>query len=413
MFEYNSDFWKLANEVECSCAEQFKTIDITFNKNQQKIISAFIKHKAGTQHLTGTTGYGYGDIGRELIDNIYAEIFETEAALVRHHFVSGTHAIAVCLFAILRPGDKLVCATGTPYDSLERILGKIKCGEGSLSDFNIKYTEVKWGKDTFNKQMLAQKCQNAKSVYIQRSRGYSARTSLDFKQTEEIIRLVKKANEAAIIIVDNCYCEFVQPIEYSSANLTVGSLIKNPGGGIAQTGGYIVGEKNLIDLCANRLTAPGLGGEVGCSLDQNREILMGLFMAPQAVANALKTAVFCAAFFKKLGFDVNPKPNEARADIVQSVSLKTKERLINFCAGVQAASPIDSFVKPEKWNMPGYKDEIIMACGGFTNGATIESSADAPIREPYTAFFQGGLNFPSGKLCVLEAAWRVIQTGIS
>jgi cystathionine beta-lyase family protein involved in aluminum resistance len=409
VFEYDTDFWKLARQAEDSCRDQFNAIDEILAANQQKVITAFINRRVSTQHLSGTTGYGYGDAGREVIDRVFSDVFGTRSALVRHQFVSGTHAIAVCLFAILRPGDKLVCATGKPYDSLEEVIGLKGAGGGSLADFKIKHAEVEWKDGACDHQALIKACRNAKAVYIQRSRGYSARTSLDLIQTDKIIDLIKQINKNAITIVDNCYCEFVQTEEPTNADLIVGSLIKNPGGGIARTGGYIAGLQHLVELCSNRLTAPGIGGEVGCSLNQNREILLGLFMAPQAVANAQKTAVFCAALFERLGFDVSPKATEPRTDIVQSIRLGSKEKLSRFCSGVQASSPIDSFANPEEWAMPGYRDNIIMAAGNFVSGSTIESSADGPMREPYTAFYQGGLNFTSGKLCILEAAWRTIH----
>ncbi|GHV28787.1 hypothetical protein FACS189481_0160 [Clostridia bacterium] len=410
LFEYSDEFWKLARDVEEECFPQFRLIDKTFEKNQIRVVEAFINNRVSERHLLGTTGYGYDDAGRATIDKVCAEVMGCESALVRHNFVSGTHALAVGLFAILRPCDKLVCVTGKPYDSLEKVIGIGGYKNGSLADFGVRYSQVDFLNEDFNYEEITKECQDAKLVYIQRSRGYSSRRSLSVEETEELIGKIRKLNEKVIIMIDNCYCEFVQEREPAMADLIVGSLIKNPGGGIARTGGYIVGKKDLVELCANRLTAPGIGAEVGCSLEQNREILMGLFMAPQAVVNALKTAIFCASLFEKIGFSVNPGSFDARVDIVQSIKLCDKEKIRTFCAGVQAASPIDSFVKPEEWDMPGYQEKIIMSSGSFTMGATIESSADGPMREPYIVYYQGGLNFPSGKLCVMEAAWRLVKS---
>ncbi|GHU86248.1 hypothetical protein FACS1894198_5740 [Clostridia bacterium] len=413
MFEYNDEFWNLARDTEEECASRFRLIDKTFEKNQIRVLEAFIKNRVSERHLFGTTGYGYDDTGRATIDKVYADVMGCESALVRHNFVSGTHTLTVCLFGILRPGDKLVCVTGKPYDSLEKVIGIGGYKNGSLADFGVRYSQVDFLNGDLDYEEISKECQDAKLVYIQRSRGYSSRRSLSVTEAEEIIRKIKKINKEIIIMIDNCYCEFVQEREPAMADLIIGSLIKNPGGGIARTGGYIVGKRNLVALCANRLTAPGIGAEVGCSLEQNREILLGLFMAPQAVANALKTAIFCASLFEKLGFSVNPGSSDSRVDIVQRIKLGDKEKMRTFCVGVQAASPIDSFVKPEEWDMPGYQEKIIMSSGSFTMGATIESSADGPMREPYAVYYQGGLNFPSGKLCVMEAAWRLIRPGSS
>jgi cystathionine beta-lyase family protein involved in aluminum resistance len=406
LFEYNEEFWQLAGVAEAESVEQIKMFDAILEVNQRKVLEAFVKHRVSSSHLVGTTGYGYGDCGRAVIDKIYADVFNVEAALVRHNFVSGTHALAVCLFGVLRPGEKMVCVTGKLYDSLEKVVRGV--GNGSLSDFGINYAEVNFLEEPRPHESLKRECENARLIYIQRSCGYSQRASVGVVQTNRIIEEVRRLNNDAVIVVDNCYCEFVEQEEPSGADLIVGSLIKNPGGGLVRTGGYIAGRKELVALCANRLTAPGLGADVGCSLDQNREILMGLFLAPQAVANALKTAIFCALLFEKLGFKVSPNGWEPRADIVQRITLGSKEALKAFCCGVQAASPIDSFVAPEEWHMPGYEQKIIMAAGNFTMGATLEASADAPMQVPYNAYYQGGLTFYAGKLCVMEAAWRVI-----
>jgi cystathionine beta-lyase family protein involved in aluminum resistance len=413
LFEYDNKFWKLARDVEEACAPQFRSVDEIFEKNQIRVVEAFIKNRVSERHLFGTTGYGYDDAGRAIIDKVYTDVMGSESALVRHNFVSGTHALAVCLFAILRPGDELVCVTEDPYDSLKKVIGTGGYKGGSLADFGVRYSQVNFLDGAPDYEGIAKKCRDARLVYIQRSRGYSSRGSLSVTQTEEIIKKIRESSKEAAVVVDNCYCEFVSERESTTADLIVGSLIKNPGGGLARTGGYIAGKKDLVALCANRLTAPGIGAQVGCSLEQNREILMGLFMAPQAVANALKTAIFCASLFEKLGFSVSPGSLDTRVDIVQSIKLGSKEKMRTFCVGVQAASPIDSFVKPQEWDMPGYEAKVIMAAGNFTMGATIESSADGPMREPYTIYYQGGLNFPSGKLCVMEAAWRLTRSGLT
>ena len=409
MFEFDEEFTQLEKKAQSRCKEQFCLANQNFEANQKKVLKAFIKNKVSSNHLSGSTGYGYGDAGRETIERVYADVFGSESALVRHTFTCGTHALATCLFGILRPGDRLLCVTGEPYDSMVEVIGLRGEGGGSLKDFGILYSQIELKEGNLDFEEIKSQSRGAKVVYLQKSCGYSHRNSIDVKQIARLVEIVKNEAPDAVILVDNCYGEFVakqEPCEVG-ADLCVGSLIKNPGGGIARTGGYIVGRKDLVGLCANRLTAPGLGAEVGCSLNLNRELLLGLFLAPQAVLNAVKSAIFCASLFDLLGFETLPKWNEPRSDVVQGVILKSRENLKAFCRGVQAASPIDSFVIPEDWDMPGYSDQIIMAAGTFTMGATIESSADGPIKEPFIAFFQGGLTFLSGKLCVMEAAWRV------
>lgn len=411
MFEFSSKLVELANLSEANCCSQFALVDRIFECNQAKVLKAFVENKVSSAHLCGSSGYGYGDIGREVIDKVFAQVMGAQSALVRHNFTCGTHALAVCFFGVLRPGDRMLYVTGKPYDSLEEVIGLRGTGQGSLKDFGITYSQVDLSNGKPDYQSIKRECKNAKLICIQRSRGYSLRPSLYIDEIAKLIEIVRQENKNAIIMVDNCYGEFVETLEPCcvGADLCVGSLIKNPGGGIARTGGYIAGNDELIELCASRLTSPGIGCEVGCSLEQNREILLGLFLAPQAVANAVKTAIFCSSLFNLLGFKTFPKATDIRTDIVQSVKLNSHNNLKAFCTGVQAASPIDSYVVPEEWDMPGYNSKVIMAAGNFTMGSTIESSADGPMLEPFVAYFQGGLTYPSGKLCVMNAAANILN----
>lgn len=415
-------FFKLDNKIQEAArsamekAEPYlRKIDEITEYNQYKVLSAFIKNGVSESHFVPTTGYGYGDRGRDTLDSVFADAFGAEDALVRHNFTSGTHTLTVALFGVLRPGDTLLCATGKPYDTLEEVIGIRPGGCGSLREFGVNYKQVELnenGKPDIP-AIIGAIDETTRMVYIQRSRGYSLRDSFSVADIEEICKAVKAVSSRAVIMVDNCYGEFVEMQEPTNkgADLIAGSLIKNPGGGIAPTGGYIAGRKDLIELCACRLTTPGTGKEVGATLGQNRAMFMGLFNAPHVTGEAVKTAVFAAALFETLGFDVTPRYNEARHDIIQAVCLEKPDALIAFCQGMQKGAPVDAFVAPEPWDMPGYDSQVIMAAGAFTMGASIELSADAPIREPYAAWMQGGLNFHSAKMGVMLAAQEMLERG--
>lgn len=394
----------------------FKRIDSITEYNQQKVLAAFIDNKVSENHLGISTGYGYGDPGRETLDKVVAQVFGGEDAVMRHTFTCGTHTLATALFGILRPGDTMLCATGLPYDTIQPAIGITGTpGQGSLKDLGVKYIQADLdanGEPDIEK-IVSLLDSSVKMVYIQRSRGYSLRPSLSVAKIGEIAKAVKAVSDA-VIMVDNCYGEFVEETEplQVGADLIAGSLIKNPGGGIAPCGGYIAGKKEYVELCTYRMTTPGLGREVGATLGQNRNLFMGFFSAPHVTGEALKTAEFTASLFNILGYDVTPKPGEVRADIIQSVLLKNEEALIAFCQGMQKGAPVDSYVTPEPWDMPGYDSKVIMAAGAFTLGSSIELSADAPLREPYAAWMQGGLNFHSGKTGVMLAAQAMFEKGL-
>ncbi len=395
--------------------DQFKIIDEITEYNQQKVLSAFIKHGVSESHFASTTGYGYGDRGRETLDKIWADVFGAEDALVRHNFTCGTHTLSTALFGVLRPGDKMLAVTGTPYDTIHSVIGLSGEGMGSLKDFGILYDEVKLKNGRLDYEAIEKAVDDSVTmIYIQRSRGYELRPSLLISEIEKVVKLAKSKNPNVIVMVDNCYGEFVQKLEPCDvgADLTAGSLIKNAGGGMARTGGYIAGRKDLVEKCAYRLTTPGLGKEVGATLGMNRELYMGLFYAPHTVGEALKSAVYISALYSGFGFDTTPAYDAERGDIVQSLGLGNEERLVAFCMGVQSGSPIDSFLSPEPWDMPGYDSKVVMAAGAFTMGSSIELSADAPIREPYYAWIQGGLTFHSAKLCALLAAQKMLEGGL-
>lgn len=393
----------------------FEDIDDITQYNQLKVQKAFIDNSISESHFVSSTGYGYGDRGRETLDKVWAQVFGAEDALVRHNFTCGTHTLATALFGVLRPNDKMLCVTGTPYDTIHNVIGISGEGMGSLKDFGVSYDEIplKDGKPDLSAIANAVD-ESVTMVYIQRSRGYDLRPSLTVEEIGEIVNVVKQKNQNTIVMVDNCYGEFTQKIEPTQvgADLIAGSLIKNAGGGIARTGGYIAGRSDLVEKCAYRLTTPGLGKEVGCTLDMNRELFMGLFFAPHIVGEALKSAVYISALFSDLGYDVTPKYNEKRGDIVQCLGLENEESLVAFCQGIQSGSPIDSFVLPEPWDMPGYDSKVVMAAGAFTLGSSIELSADAPIREPFYAWIQGGLNFHSAKICAMLAAQSMLKKGL-
>ncbi len=397
-------------------APLFAARDEITRYNQLKALSAFIAEGVSESHFAGSTGYGYDDRGRETLERVFARIVGAEDALIRHNFVSGTHALTVALFGLLRPGDTMLCLTGRPYDTLIGVLGIDGPSAGSLAEFGVSYEEVPLDANGAPQPALARKklaAKHYKIAYIQRSRGYNLRPSLTVEDIAALCDTVRQADPETLIVVDNCYGEFVQKQEPTQvgADLIVGSLIKNPGGGIAPTGGYIAGRKDLVEQCAYRLTAPGVGREVGATLGNSRELFMGLFQAPHVVGEAVKTATYAAALFRRLGYDVTPTPEEIRGDIIQTVILGNPEALIAFCQGMQTGAPVDAFVTPEPWDMPGYDSQVIMAAGAFTLGASIELSADAPLRAPYAAWLQGGLNFDSASMGVLLAAQSMLEKG--
>ncbi|MBE6770469.1 MAG: hypothetical protein E7548_06955 [Ruminococcaceae bacterium] len=394
----------------------FGRIDQITEYNQQKVLAAFIKNRVSEAHLGTATGYGYGDIGRDNLDRVLADALSAEDALIRHSFASGTHTLTVALFGLLRPNDKMLCVTGRPYDTLIGVLGIDKKSDGSLADFGVVYDEVALKNDgTVDLEGIKARLKQDKykMVYIQRSRGYSLRPSLKIADIKEICDTVRSIDSDCYIMVDNCYGEFTEKKEPTQvgADIIAGSLIKNAGGGIAPSGGYIAGRADLIEKCAYRMTCPGVGREVGASLGHNRELYMGLFSAPHVTGEAMKTAVYTAALFEELGFKVTPTSGEERGDIIQTVVLGSADGLVAFCKGMQSGAPVDSFVSPEPWEMPGYDDPVIMAAGAFTNGASVELSADGPLREPFAAWMQGGINFHSAKMGVLLAANSMLKSG--
>lgn len=414
-FTFDPKIEQAAQKAMELCGERLKEIDRVTEYNQQKMLKAFIEAGVSESHFVGSTGYGYGDRGRDTLDAVYAKAFEAEDALVRHNFVSGTHALTVALFGVLRPGDTMLSVTGMPYDTLRGVIGLEGNGAGSLKEFGIRYEQVDFQEDgTLDYEEIERRIRpGIKMVYIQRSRGYTLRASLFVEEIERVVKIAKEKAPDCIVMVDNCYGEFVQTTEPTAhgADLMAGSLIKNPGGGIAPTGGYIAGRKDLVELCSYRLTTPGTGREIGATLHQNRELFMGAFHAPHVTGEALKTAVFTSALYETFGYEVTPRFYEPRADIIQVVKLGNPESLIAFCQGVQKGAPVDSFVLPEPWDMPGYDSQVIMAAGAFTLGASIELSADAPLREPYAAWMQGALNFHSGKLGAMLAAQSMLEKG--
>ena len=415
IFDIDDKLLALAAQAEEECRDSFANIDRIADLNGQKVLKAFIDNRVSEGCLKGTTGYGYGDIGRDTADKVFAQALGGEDAIVRHNFVNGTHALSTALFGILRPNDELVFLTGAPYDTLEGVVGKDGDeGSGSLRDFGIRSSIIELKADgTPDLDAIKSGAKGAKVGYIQRSRGYSLRPSFTVDVIAEAIKAAREANPDIIILTDNCYGEFVEEKEPLAvgADLIVGSLIKNPGGGIASTGGYICGRADLVEKCADRLTCVGMGKEVGCSLNMNREILMGFFFCPQTVANALKTSVFACRLFEKLGYKTLPESGEKRTDIIASILLENEKNLTAFCKGIQKGSPVDSYVTPEAWDMPGYESKVIMAAGAFTMGASIELSADAPIREPYAVWLQGGITYPSGKAGIMLAAQEMLDEG--
>ncbi len=389
-------------------SEQFEKISKTAEINSKRVLDAFSEHRVSDNMFAGTTGYGYDDFGRDTLDKIYADVFGAEAALCRIQFVNGTHAIFCALFGALNPGDTLLSVTGAPYDTLLGAIGITGNAHGTLVQFGVKYKELSLTDSGVDFDALGKELSEnyPAAVYIQRSRGYSGRKALSVAEIEKVCRFVHELRPDVNVIVDNCYGEFVEDREPTAvgADIMAGSLIKNPGGGLAPTGGYIAGRRELVDRAAERLTVPGIGGECGSTLGNNRLLFQGFFMAPHVVAESLKTAVYAADKFEKLGYEVSPKADEERYDIIQTIELGSAEKVSAFCRGIQAGAPCDSFVTPEAWDMPGYDCPVIMAAGAFVQGASIELSADAPMREPFRVYLQGGLTFESGKLGVDKAA---------
>lgn len=402
----SEDLIKLSDKVEEKISKEIKRVDEDCIYNSLKVLKSFHNNNITDVHFNSTTGYGYSDIGRDAIERIFAKVLGAEDSLVRSQFISGTHALTVALFAFLRPNDTLLSITGKPYDTLDEIIG-IKENKSSLKSFGIKYEQIDLKDNDFNYQEIKNRVEqgNIKVIEIQRSKGYSTRESLCIDKLEKVIKLIKDINDDIIIMVDNCYCEFVErksPLEVG-ADVIVGSLIKNLGGGIAPNGAYIAGKKELVELASERLTSPGQGKEVGPTLGINKSILQGIYMAPSVVASSIKTAIFASCMLEELGYKVSPRYNEQRADIVQNIEFGNAEDLIKYCQGIQMGSAIDSKSIPEPWDMPGYTDKVIMASGSFTQGSSIEISCDGPIRPPYIAYMQGSLTYEYGKIAVLIA----------
>ncbi|MBQ9748544.1 MAG: methionine gamma-lyase family protein [Clostridia bacterium] len=414
--EFSDRILQLTAEAEAALAPVFKEMDEVAYRNSARVLDSYRRHRVSETMFAGSTGYGYGDTGRDAMGDIYADVFGAEAAFVRHNIVNGTQAIATVLFGLLRPGDVMLAVTGRPYDTLSQVIGdKTKNGDGSLADFGVDYDEVPLLADggiDFDgiDAKLKEHGARVKVVFIQRSKGYANRPTLSSEEIGEIARF-SKARSGAYVVVDNCYGEFCDDSEPTAhgADVIVGSLIKNPGGGLAASGGYVAGTARAVELCSYRLTSVGIGLECGASLGQTRDFFRGFFFAPHVVAQAKKTAALAAYIFEHLGYEVEPKYDERRHDIIQTVKFGNPEGLCAFCRGIQAGSPVDAFVTPEPWEMPGYDDKVIMAAGTFIQGASIELSADGPLRPPYTAFFQGGLTYESGKYAIMMAADSLLK----
>ncbi len=402
----------LIKQCEEDCKEELEKIDEACDYNSLKVLSSFHKNRVTESCFNATTGYGYNDLGRETIENIFKDVLGTEDALVRSQFISGSHALTVCFFALLRPGDLLLSISGKPYDTLDEVIG-IKDNNSSLKSFGVKYDQIDLVNDDFDYEKIKDyiSTHKVKVVEIQRSKGYSTRKSLSLEKLGKVIKDIKEIDNDVIIMVDNCYCEFVSSSEPTSvgADVIVGSLIKNLGGGIAPNGAYIAGRHDLIELCAERLTLPGEGREVGPTLGINKQILQGIYMAPSVVAASLKTAILTSRVLEVLGYEVEPKYQDERVDIVQNITFHDPNKLIEFTRGIQEGSAIDSNAVVEAWDMPGYSDKVVMASGSFTQGSSIELSCDGPIREPYVAYMQGSLTYPYGKLGLMKAVEKIIN----
>lgn len=411
-FGITSEVETMANEIQKDLLPVFEKINQFSEINSMKVLNAFQKYKVSEMHFNSSTGYGYGDVGRDVIENIFADVLDAEDALVRTQFISGTHALTVCLFGLLRPNDIVLSINGKPYDTLDSVIG-IEKNNSSLKSYGIQYEQIDLIGNEFDVDKIKARLikNDVKLVIMQRSCGYSLRESISIEKIKNIVQEIKSVNKSAIIMCDNCYGEFVEenePLE-AGVDIIVGSLIKNLGGGLVPNGAYIAGKKELVELCAQRLTAPGLGKEVGPSLGINKSFLQGLFMAPSVVASSLKTAVFASRMLERLGYETLPNYNDKRTDIVQKIIFQDADKLIKFCQGIQMGSPIDSNSIPEPWDMPGYTDKVIMAAGAFISGSSIELSCDAPIRPPYVAFLQGGLTYEYGKLGVMKAIQNILS----
>ena len=410
--EISKDVLELSKKVEQEIKKELKKSDELCLRNTEKVLNAFIKNEVSALDFNGTDGYGYNDIGREKIERIYSNILKAEDSLVRTQFISGSHALTVALFAFLRPNDTMLSITGLPYDTLHEVIG-IRDNNSSLKAFNINYEQIDLINDDFDIEKIIKtlKAKKIKLIEIQRSKGYSSRKSITIDQIEKVVKEIRKIDKEVIIMIDNCYCEFVEdksPLEVG-ADVIVGSLIKNLGAGLVPNGGYISGKKELVHLAAERLAVPGEGKEVGPTIDMNKRILQGIYMAPSIVNSSIKTATFASKMLEDLGYQTEPKYNDKRADIVQSITFNDPDKMIKYCCGIQMASAIDSYVKPVPDDMPGYGDKIIMAAGTFIQGSTIELSCDGPLREPYTAYQQGGLTYEYGKLGVMKAITEILK----
>ncbi|MBQ5405104.1 MAG: methionine gamma-lyase family protein [Oscillospiraceae bacterium] len=408
------EVFPMAERAEKRCEKRFREIDRVAEQNTLRVMAAFQDQRVSDACFAGTTGYGYDDLGRETLDKIYAQLFGAESALVRLGFVNGTHALTAAMFSLARPGETVLAVTGTPYDTLRTAIGLSGNVFGSLKFYGVNYAQVDLapdGRPDYDAIRTAVSDPKVKGVMIQRSRGYEDRKALSVKEIGRIVEAVREVNREANIMVDNCYGEFTDVIEptHVGADIIAGSLIKNPGGGVAPTGGYVAGRAELVERAAMRLTTPGIGGECGSTLGNNRLFFQGLFLAPHTVAQALKTAVFCAAMMEELGLESSPSVDEPRSDIIQMVKLGSPEKMRRFCLGIQAGAPVDSYVTPEPWQMPGYEDPVIMAAGAFVQGSSIELSADGPIRPPYTVYMQGGLTYESGKLGIMMAVSAMLE----
>ncbi|MDO4546052.1 MAG: methionine gamma-lyase family protein [Bacillota bacterium] len=414
-FHISERILKLIDESEDAVSQLFQEIDDTTSYNQYKILEAFQNNRIRDMHFSWNTGYGYDDAGRDAVERVYADVFHTEAALVRPIIVNGTHALTLTLTGILRPGDELIYCTGAPYDTLEEVIGIRGEGKGSLKDFGVSYKQVELADDgSIDLEALGKAMgPNTAMVTVQRATGYGWRKAISIEEIQRCFDFVKERNSGIVCMVDNCYGEFLHVKEPTDvgADVLAGSLIKNPGGGLALTGGYIAGREDLIEKISYRMTSPGIGGECGLTFGQTRSILQGLFIAPRTVNGAVKGAVLCAKVFEALGYDVCPAASDIRSDIIQAVKLGSPEKVIAFCQGIQAAAPVDSHVTPEPWDMPGYEDPVIMAAGAFVQGSSIELSADGPIRPPYVVYFQGGLTYEHSKFGVIKALQQLENAG--
>lgn len=415
MHEFEAQWDKWAEAAEEQVAPQFKLIDKIVERNQWKVIRAFQKHKVSDFHFSGSTGYGYNDTGREVLDLVYADVFGAEAAIVRPHLVSGTHTISAALFGVLRPGDELLFVTGSPYDTLHKVIGKEGDGMGSLADWGVKTKIVPLHADGSVNwiAVTAAVTDHTKVFAIQRSRGYDWRPSFTVEQLADMVSRLKALRPETIVFVDNCYGEFTEELEPTEvgADLIAGSLIKNPGGGLATSGGYITGKQKYVELAAYRMTAPGIGGEVGAMLGTTRSIYQGLFLAPLLVGQAVKGSIFAASVFSRLGFETHPKWDDPRTDLIQAIRFASAEPLVHFVQSIQKAAAVDAHVVPVPWDMPGYEHPVIMAAGTFIQGGSLELSADAPVREPYIAYMQGGLTYAHVKFAVRQALMSFKQSG--